>query len=69
MRLGEIGDSLLWRHVRTEDGHHLARTDSVFLCGGCTVVRRFVQEGKFVAKFTAVVSSNSIVIDAVWREA
>lgn len=69
MRQRQIGDSLLWHHVGVDDDHHRARTDSVFLSSGCNVVRSFVQERKFVAKFTAVVSSDSILIAAVWKGA
>lgn len=50
---------MLWRHVRVDDDHR------VFVFGGCNVV----QERKFVAKFMAAVSSNSILIAAVWRQA
>lgn len=54
----------------TVDGaHRRAGTDSVFLSGGCNVVRSFVQESKFVAKFTTVVSSDAILIAAVWNGA
>ena len=69
MRRRQIGDSFLWRHVRVDDDHRRARNDSVFLFGGCNVLRSFVQERKFVAKFTAVVSSISVLIAAVWRGA
>lgn len=41
--------------IGVDDGHRIARGDSVFLCGGWNVVRTFVREGKFVAKFTALV--------------
>jgi len=62
MRHEQIGDSLLWRHVRVNDNHYRVGTDSGFQPGGCNVVRSFVQERKFVARFTAVVSSNYLLI-------
>lgn len=69
MRRVQIGDSLLWCHVSVDDNHRRTSTDSSFLSGGSNVVMGFVQERKFAAKFTAVVSSNSFLIAAVWKEA
>lgn len=43
----------------------IAAEPGLSLCG-CDVVRSFVQERKFVAKFMAVVSSDSILISVVW---
>lgn len=65
MRRRQIGDSLLWRHVRVDDDRRRAAS----LSGCCNVARSFVQERKFVAKFTAAVSSDSILIAAVWNGA
>lgn len=55
--------------LTVDEAHRRAGTDSVFLSGGCNVVRSFVQESKFVAKFTTVVSSDAILIAAVWNGA
>ncbi len=54
---------------RVDGDRRRASTDSVFLSGDCDVVRSFVQEGKFVARFTTVVSSDSSLIAAVWNGA
>lgn len=62
---------MLWRHVRADDGHCRASTDSCLsvLCGGGNVARSSVRERKFVAKFTSAVSSDSTLIAAVWNGA
>lgn len=67
MRRRQIGDSLLWRHFRKDDDHRSAGAESGFQSGGCNVLRSFVQKGQFVGKFTAAVSSNSILIAVVWK--
>lgn len=53
----------MWHH----DDHRRARTKYGFVSVGCE--KLCAGERKFVAKFTAVVSSDSFLIAAVWKEA